>query len=60
MKSVHVSNNCTKGLSTINLAKPVLEAFEFPSSDIFDQNQAIFNLILPAANSIQTNLQVKS
>ena len=28
------------------IAKPVSRAFEFPSSDIFDQNQVTFNLIL--------------
>ena len=39
-------NNCTKRLWTLNLAKPVSGAFEFPPPDIFDQNQVTFNLIL--------------
>ena len=31
---------------SILIAKPVSGAFEFPSSDIFDENQVTFNLIL--------------
>lgn len=31
---------------SILMAKPVSGGFEFPSSDIFDQNQVTFNLIL--------------
>lgn len=44
---------------SILIAKPVSGAFEFPSSDVFDQNQVSFNLIL-GPTIYKHNLLVKS